>query len=96
MKFIGKKMSHITLEELTNQRTHGQLQVEVGAIYHHYRDPKLKYKVIDIAIQEATEKICVVYKALYGDGIVWVRNLDSWLEPVLQDEKLVPRFKKVE
>lgn len=93
--FIKDTMSHTLLEEVTTRRKDAQQQVEVGAIYSHYRNPKLQYKVIDIGIQEATEKACVIYKALYADEVVWVRDLDVWLEPVEHEGKKVPRFQKV-
>ncbi len=93
--FMKDTMSHTSLEELTARRQDAQGKVEVGAIYSHYRNPKLQYEVINIGIQEATEKICVIYKALYGDDIVWVRDLDAWLEPVEYEGKKVARFQKV-
>lgn len=67
--------------------------VIVGGIYRHYRSSDLLYKVLAIGIQEATEKICVVYQALYDDQLVWVRDLESWLEPVKGvDGQYIQRF----
>ncbi|MEG2597577.1 MAG: DUF1653 domain-containing protein [Oscillospiraceae bacterium] len=34
----------------------------------------------------------VVYKALYGDGDIWVRPLSMWKETVMKDDGPVPRF----
>lgn len=88
-------MNHTSLEELSNNRQNAYQQVEVGALYYHYRNPQLHYKVIDIGIQEASEKICIIYKALYGACITWVRDLDSWLAEIEVDGKKITRFQKV-
>ena len=34
----------------------------------------------------------VVYRALYGEGGLWVRPLDMFLEDVEQDGRVLPRF----
>jgi len=40
---------------------------------------------------ETLEKM-VVYRALYGEGEVWVRPLSMWTESVTRDGVTVPRF----
>jgi hypothetical protein len=89
-------MSHTSLTEIQSKRAQTQQMVEIGGHYYHHRNPQLLYKVIDIGIQEATEKVCVIYKALYGDGIIWVRDLDSWLAEAEHNGKKVPRFQKAQ
>ena len=37
----------------------------------------------------------VVYKALYGDGDIWIRPYDMFIEEVKIDGKTVDRFKLV-
>lgn len=62
--------------------------------YRHYKGKE--YEVIGIAKQSETLEEMVVYKALYGDGQLWVRPLAMFLEDVDIDGKKVPRFAYVE
>ena len=59
-------------------------------IYKHYKGNK--YELLYIANHSETLEKMVVYKALYGDGEIWVRPLAMWDELVLVDGKKVPRF----
>lgn len=58
--------------------------------YRHFKGGE--YEVLCTARHSETLESVVVYKALYGDGKVWVRPLDSWNTPAVQDGKSVPRF----
>lgn len=58
-------------------------------IYKHYKGNK--YELLYIANHSETLEKMVVYKALYGDGEVWVRPLSMWEEEV----NGVPRFEFV-
>lgn len=69
--------------------------VRVGGIYSHYKNPLNQYKVVSVAVQEATEKICVIYQALYGEKLLFVRDLDIWVENVVVHGKKMARFKFV-
>ena len=54
-------------------------------IYKHYKGNM--YEVLHIANHsEALEKM-VVYKALYGDGEIWVRPASMWNEEVADNVK---------
>ena len=66
-------------------------KVQVGATYRHYKN-KL-YKVIDLAIIEATLEVGVIYQALYDERLLFIRPLRIWLETVEIDGQPVPRFK---
>ena len=48
--------------------------------YRHYKN-KL-YQVIEVAIHSETMEEMVVYRPLYGEGKLWVRPLDVFLETV--------------
>ena len=48
--------------------------------------------VIGKARHSETLEELVVYRALYGEGGLWVRPLDMFLEDVEQDGRVVPRF----
>ena len=43
---------------------------------------------------ETLEKM-VVYQALYGEGEIWVRPYEMFLETVERDGKVMPRFTKI-
>lgn len=63
-------------------------------IYEHYKGNK--YELLYIAKHSETLENMVVYKALYGEGEIWVRPLSMWNEQVEIDGKSVPRFKLIE
>lgn len=59
-------------------------------IYKHYKGNM--YEVLCVANHSETLEKMVVYKALYGDGEVWVRPIGMWDETVEVDGKLQKRF----
>lgn len=59
-------------------------------IYKHYKGNM--YEVLCIANHSETLEKMVVYKALYGDGEVWVRPIGMWDETVEVDGQLQKRF----
>lgn len=61
-------------------------------IYRHYKGGR--YELLYIAKHSETLEEMAVYKALYGDGDIWVRPYSMWNEEVLIDGKSVPRFKE--
>ena len=61
--------------------------------YHHYKGNE--YLVLCEATHSETLERLVVYKALYGDGGVWVRPFDMFFENVEIDGKTVPRFQYI-
>lgn len=58
--------------------------------YRHYKGQE--YEVIGVAKHSDTLEDLVVYRALYGEGRLWVRPLGMFLEEVEIDGKKVPRF----
>jgi cyclomaltodextrinase / maltogenic alpha-amylase / neopullulanase len=67
--------------------------------YKHYKGKY--YEVTGIANHSETLEKMVVYKALYdianlGEGSLWVRPLNMFLEKVMVDGVEVPRFEYVE
>lgn len=83
-------MNH-SLSELDKQIIKAKKKVEVGGIYYHYKNPDKYYVVESVGFIEERDEVCVVYRALYGKGIIWVRTLTNFLEKV--DGKM--RFEKV-
>ncbi len=63
-------------------------------IYEHYKGNR--YELLHVAIHSETLEKMVVYKALYGEGEVWVRPAHMWNETVNINGKEVKRFEFVE
>jgi hypothetical protein len=84
------RLSQRQLAERLQQAHH---IVEAGALYMHYKQKS--YRVVDIAINEADNEPCVIYKAEYGEQITFVRPVANWVESVTVDGKEMPRFLKV-
>ena len=59
-------------------------------IYRHFKGNY--YEVLSIARHSETTEPMVVYRALYGDGGVWVRPAAMWNEMVDRNGKTSPRF----
>ncbi len=58
--------------------------------YRHYKGNR--YEVLGVARHSETEEDLVVYRAIDGDGGLWVRPLGMFGETVLVDGREVPRF----
>jgi len=58
--------------------------------YRHYKGQE--YEVIGIARHSETLEDLVVYRALYGEGEIWVRPKEMFLDTVEADGKRRPRF----
>ena len=58
--------------------------------YRHFKGNE--YEVIAIAKHSETTEDYVVYKALYGDGGMWVRPASMWNETVERDGRTYKRF----
>ena len=68
--------------------------LHIGGKYRHYKGNF--YEVIGVARHSETLEEMVVYRALYGEGGLWVRPLGMFLETVTVDGQTVPRFAFVE
>ena len=63
--------------------------------YRHFKGNE--YEVIALGKNsENPDELLVVYKALYGEGDIWVRPLSMWRETVRVGDKTVPRFELIE
>lgn len=58
--------------------------------YRHFKGKE--YEVIGMARHSETLEPMVVYRALYGDGDLWVRPAAMWSETVERDGRVQPRF----
>lgn len=59
-------------------------------VYRHFKGNA--YEVIAVAKHSETLESMVVYRALYGDGGVWVRPISMWDETVERDGVKCKRF----
>ena len=68
------------------------MTIEPGT-YRHFKGAE--YEVIGVARHSETEEEHVVYRALYGEGGLWVRPLSMWTEQVDRAGYRGPRFQRV-
>lgn len=68
-------------------------EIKLGK-YRHFKGNM--YEVIGIAKNSETLEETVVYRALYGEGELWVRPASMWNETVERDGKTFKRFEFVE
>ena len=61
--------------------------------YRHFKGKE--YELLEIATHSETLEQMVVYRALYGDGGIWVRPAGMWSETVEKDGYIGPRFQYV-
>ncbi|MFB3071839.1 MAG: DUF1653 domain-containing protein [Nitrospirales bacterium] len=62
--------------------------------YRHYKGKD--YQVLGCARHTETEEEFVVYRALYGEGGLWVRPKAMFLESVVTGDATTPRFVFIE
>ncbi len=68
------------------------MKVEVGKTYKHFKGDL--YLVLGIGKYSKTEEDMVIYKALYGDNLVWIRPLNNFIEVVNKNGQKY-RFEKI-
>ena len=69
-------------------------ELKVGGRYRHYKNKD--YTVLGVAKHSETLEELVVYRAEYGDGEIWVRPYEMFLEDVEVGGKTVPRFREID
>ena len=52
----------------------------VHGVYRHFKGNK--YIVEDVAIDSETDEYLVLYRALYGEGLLYARPMKMFLSPV--------------
>lgn len=72
---------------------HSNDEIKKG-VYRHFKGNK--YRVIDFGFHSETTEEYVIYKALYGDGLIWLRPKAMFNEYVIVDGKPVKRFEFIE
>ncbi len=79
----------MNLEPLSEQAR----KLKLG-VYDHYKGNR--YRVLGVGRHSETVEEFVVYQGLYGDNLIWVRPITSFLDTVEVDENIIPRFNYVE
>lgn len=64
-------------------------EIKLGK-YRHFKG--MEYEVIALAKHSESQEDLVVYRALYGEGQVWVRPASMWNETIERDGKTYKRF----
>ena len=62
--------------------------------YRHFKGNE--YEVLYTATHSETMEQMVVYRALYGEGGIWVRPAAMWSETVTRDGVTQPRFEYID
>ena len=66
------------------------MEVVKNGIYKHFKGNE--YEVLEIGLDCETLEELVIYKALYGDGKIWVRSKADFCGYVTRDNKTFKRF----
>ena len=61
--------------------------------YRHFKGNE--YRLLYVARHSETLEPVVVYRALYGEGGVWVRPAGMWSETVERDGRIYTRFEYI-
>ncbi len=67
-------------------------EIKLGK-YRHFKGNE--YEVLAVAKHSETLEEMVVYRALYGEGDVWVRPISMWDETVNHNGKNQKRFEYI-
>lgn len=67
--------------------------LEIGAVYRHYKGTKVK--VLFEAINSESKEHLVIYMHL-EDGVIWARPKHMFLENIILDGKEIERFEKID
>lgn len=87
-------MAHTPENVLKEELDKAKEVVSIGASYYHYKNPSHFYRVLAIGLMEEDERPAVVYQAEYGEGITFIRPLESWLQSVDDNGETVSRFSR--
>ncbi|MDD6602882.1 MAG: DUF1653 domain-containing protein [Eubacteriales bacterium] len=65
------------------------MEIKLGK-YRHFKGNE--YEVIGVARHSESMQEMVVYRALYGDGGLWVRPAEMWQDTVTREGVTYQRF----
>lgn len=61
--------------------------------YRHFKGNE--YEVIGLGTHSETLEAMVIYKALYGNGEIWLRPLSMWNDTVEYNGRCLKRFQYI-
>lgn len=61
--------------------------------YRHFKGNE--YEVIGLGTHSETLEAMVIYKALYGNGEIWLRPLSMWNDTVEYNGRYLKRFQYI-
>ena len=64
-------------------------EIKLGK-YRHFKG--MEYEVVGLARHSESDEKMVVYRALYGEGELWVRPASMWDETVERNGEVFRRF----
>ena len=67
-------------------------RIKLG-VYRHFKGNL--YEVVGLAYHSEDTSVMVVYRALYGEGELWVRDARMWEENVVRDGVSMKRFEYI-
>lgn len=73
---------------LTKLTENARKRVKKGGLYKHYKSCPIMsrcYRVLDVAIMEEKQDIVVIYQEEFFERLIWVRELNNWLEEVVDE-----------
>jgi hypothetical protein len=89
----------LSQEELT-AKLNTVVNVNVGKFYYHWKDDTKLYYVMAIGLNKETLEPVIIYRAQYGNNIVWTRSYSDWNQSVSRPDNdgniiVTPRFTPV-
>lgn len=60
------------------------MEVKINGVYKHFNGDY--YLLVDIGYNSDTLEKCVIYRALYGEGNLWIRPYDDFFGLVNKDK----------
>ncbi len=68
-------------------------EVKIGGTYRHFKGNE--YEVIAVGKHSETLEDMVIYRAMYGEGSVWIRPKAEFLDTVTRDGETKYRFEEI-
>lgn len=69
------------------------MDLVIGGRYRHFKGKE--YEVVGVAKHSETLEEMVLYRPLYGEGGLWVRPKEMFLEEIERDGKRFLRFELI-
>lgn len=89
-------MAHTSEAKLQAKLEQAKDFIDFSKHYFHYKSPAQHYRIVEVALLEEKEQPAVVYQALYGEKLTWIRDIDDFFSTQIgEDGKDTVKFKPV-